>query len=145
MLDAHDPEGGFTLPEVLGALIVMAIAITAIVAAMGSSIIASDFQRKIVTSDAIVRSYAERLTAAPYIDEATTTTGGYSPAGVNLDLANWPGYSASLVTVECWNGAEPAVFVPCSNDLGLQRITLRAQSTTDNTRSQQLQILKRRP
>jgi prepilin-type N-terminal cleavage/methylation domain-containing protein len=139
-----DPEAGFTLTEVLAAMVVLGLAITAILAAMGSSIVASDIHRKLVTDDAVVRSYAERLAVAPYVQNASNATAAYTPAGVNLNLANWPGYSASLVKVECWTGASPVVFTDsCSSDLGLQRITLEAHSATNKGGQQQLQILKR--
>jgi prepilin-type N-terminal cleavage/methylation domain-containing protein len=153
----RDDEAGYTLTEVLAALIVLGVAITAIISAMGSSIIASDIHRKIVTDDAIVRSYAERLEAAPYVDCATPSNSEYSAAGVNLDLNNWPGYSATVVKVEYWNGdgafAGGGFTASCSPDRGLQRITLEARSSTtlgsDATKNRgghpPLQILKRRP
>jgi prepilin-type N-terminal cleavage/methylation domain-containing protein len=141
---AHDSEGGYTLTEVLAALIILCVAITGIVSAMGSSIIASDIHRKLVTDDAIVRTYADRLNTAPYIDCATAATPGYSPAGVNMDLANWPGYSASVVSVEYGQGPGLSFGPSCSSDTGLQRIRIEAHSST-NRGKQTVQIVKRRP
>ncbi|HEY7106055.1 MAG TPA: type II secretion system protein [Acidimicrobiia bacterium] len=147
-----DPEGGFTLSEALVALIILGVAITAIVTAMGASITASDIHQKIVTDDAILQSYSERLNAAPYVTCATASTAPYGPAGVNLDLANWPGYSASLVKVEYWNGSTPIGFSDtCTTDFGLQRITIEANSSEQLAPGhprgghRQLQILKRLP
>ena len=51
----------------LAALIILGVAVVAIISAMGTSIVASDMHRKIVTDDAVVRTYAERLNAAPYV------------------------------------------------------------------------------
>ena len=147
-----DPEGGYSLAEVLAALIVLGVAITAVVSAMGASFTMSDVHQKMVTDDAILQSYSERLNAATYVPCADASTVGYSPAGVNLELANWPGYSASVVSVEYWNGATPIGFSPpgsCPADLGLQRITLEAHSSTrlnggpPRGGNRQLQILKR--
>ncbi len=150
-----DPEAGYSLSEVLGALIILAIGITAIVTAMGSSITLADVHQKMVTDDAILRSYAERLNVAPYLDCAAASSVEYSAPGVNLNLANWPGYSTSVVSVEYWTGSEPVAFDgSCSGadpDLGLQRITLEAHSSTRLANGaprggiRQIQVLKRRP
>jgi type II secretory pathway pseudopilin PulG len=144
--DVADPEGGYTLTEVLGALLILTVAVMAILSAIGTSIIASDVQRKLVTEDAVVRAYAEALNAAPYVDCATPATGGYSTGTVLPNLATkWPGYQTSIVTVGYWNGDNPATFgAACTSDTGVQRLQLEAHSTPDRG-VQHLDIVKRRP
>jgi prepilin-type N-terminal cleavage/methylation domain-containing protein len=144
-----DPEAGFTLTEVLAALIILGVAITAILAAMGTSIIASDTHRKLVSDDAILRSYAEQLQSAPFVDCA-------SPAQYpqfSDPTGNWPNYQATVAAIDSWNTtASPANGVafggaacsPGSPGAGLQRIHLQASSTTGRGGQQDLTILKRR-
>lgn len=143
----RDLEGGYTLTEVLAALLILSIAVIAIISAIGTSIIASDVQRKLVTEDAVVRAYAEALNAAPYVDCATPSTNGYSAAtvlGPSL-AAKWPDSQASVVTVNYWNGDNPATFSgSCSSDSGVQRLQLEAHSSS-NRGVQHLDIVKRRP
>jgi type II secretory pathway pseudopilin PulG len=160
---ACDLEGGFTLAEVLGALLILSIAVMTIISAIGTSIIASDVQRKLVTEDAVVRAYAEALSAAPYVNCATSTTGGYSAATVLPNLASkWPGYDVGIVQLDTdpthywnsptadgvtyWNGDNPATFAAsCTADTGVQRLVLQAHLTAANRGVQRLEIVKRRP
>jgi prepilin-type N-terminal cleavage/methylation domain-containing protein len=150
--DVHNAEAGFTLTEVLAALIILGVAITAILAAMGTSIIASDVHRKVVTDDAILRNYSEQLARTDVWAECPPSPWtAYSAASVGLVVpAN---FDASIVSVDYWdgNGASQSVaFVgTCSAGsagAGLQRITLQARSAVDGRGgTQQIQILKRRP
>ena len=146
--DLRDREGGFTLPEVLVALIILGVAVTAIISSLGTSIVVSDVHRKLVSADAVVRTYAERLDKATYVECATPTGAGFyqpGPTGLNLPLpAN---FTASITSVEFWNGDNPATFTgtcPGNPDSGLQKITIEAHSN-DNRGRQTLTILKRRP
>ena len=52
-------NAGYTLTEVLIAVTILMVAVTVIVGAMASGIVGSRIHRDIVTSDAVVRSYAE--------------------------------------------------------------------------------------
>jgi type II secretory pathway pseudopilin PulG len=142
----RDPEGGYTLTEVLGALLILSVAVIAIISTIGTSIIASDVQRKLVTEDAVVRAYAEALNAALYVDCATPATNGYRAATVLPTLdTKWPGFQTSVVTVSYWNGDNPATFgASCSADSGVQRLSLEAHSST-NRGVQHLDVVKRRP
>jgi type II secretory pathway pseudopilin PulG len=142
----RDPEGGYTLTEVLGALLILSVAVIALISAIGTSIVASDVQRKLVTEDAVVRAYAEALNAAPYVSCASSTESGYSAATVLPSLATkWPGYQASVVSVGYWNGDNPATFgTTCSSDAGVQRLQLEAHSNT-NPGVQHLDVVKRNP
>jgi prepilin-type N-terminal cleavage/methylation domain-containing protein len=144
----RDAEGGFTLTEVLAALIILGVAITAILAAMGTSIIASDTHRKLVSDDAILRSYAEQLQSAAFVDCATPAQyPAFSDPG-----GHWTGYQASITVIDSWNtGTSPANGVTfggaCtagSAGAGLQQIKLQARSTSGRGGTQAMTILKRR-
>ena len=136
-------EGGYTLTEVLGALLILSIAVMTILGAIGTSIVASDVQRKLVTEDAVVRAYAEALNAAPYVNCASTATAGYSGATVLPNLAaKWPNYQVSIDAVGYWNGDNPATFGPtCAADTGVQRLSISAKG---NRAAQHLDVVKRR-
>jgi prepilin-type N-terminal cleavage/methylation domain-containing protein len=147
--DVHDPEAGFTLSEVLAALIILSIAIAAIVAAMGSSIIASDTHRKIVSDDAILRSYAEQIQAAAFV-ECAQPPSGYAPFA-DPGGAYGPKFQVSIVSIDYWDGnaasTTPAFTAACTAQTpgaGLQRITLESYSTSGRGGHQHLQIMKRR-
>jgi prepilin-type N-terminal cleavage/methylation domain-containing protein len=147
--DVQNAEGGFTLTEVLAALIILGVAITAILAAMGTSIITADTHRKLVSDDAILRSYAEQLQSAPFVECATPAQ---YPTFSDPPPQSWANYQATITAVDSWNtSASPANGVTfggtCTNGTagaGLQRIQLQAASTSGRGGLQTLTILKRR-
>ena len=147
--DVQNPEAGFTLTEVLAALIILGVAITAILAAMGTSIITVDTHRKLVSDDAILRSYAEQLQSAPFVECATPAQYPLlsDPAG------NWTSFQTTITAVDSWNTSTSpangvafggAACTPGTAGAGLQRIQLQAVSTSGRGGSQTLTILKRR-
>jgi prepilin-type N-terminal cleavage/methylation domain-containing protein len=147
--DAQNPEAGYTLAEVLVALIILGVAITAVIAAMGSSIIASDTHRKIVSDDAILRSYAEQIQSASFV-ECAAAPSGYAPFA-DPGAAYGPKFEVRIVSIDYWDGnaaaTTPAFTAACTSQTpgaGLQRITLDSYSTSGRGGHQQLQIMKRR-
>ena len=103
--------------------------------------------RKNVTADAVVRTFAERLTKANYFDCAPVTQTQYQPGPGGLAIPTPAKYTASIVGIEYWNGDNPATFsstCPANPDNGLQKIKIKALSN-DNRGGQSLEILKRRP
>ena len=142
MTSARTREGGYTLTEVLVAVVIVTIAVTAIVGAFSSIVLNSAVHRDQVTSDVVVRTYAEQLVQAPYQAYAGTQV-RYA------DMTGAPGgFKATNVNVLCWDGA-PAVqatFANCATtgDNGMQLLTLRA-SRSNGSRPQQVQIIKRQP
>jgi type II secretory pathway pseudopilin PulG len=144
--DLRSREAGFTLPEVLVALIFLGTVIAAVILTMGSSIMASDYHRKTVTADSVVRTYAERLQAVGYVSCATTATPAYQP-GSMFSGGQYAGFAAGThpVSVKYWNGDSPATFSPtCATDRGIQLITISAVSS-DNRGHQTLDVIKRQP
>ena len=141
-------EDGFNLTEVLIAMVILGVAVFGVITAMGASIVASDVHRKAVTSDSIVRSYAERLNGAVYQECATPAAAQYQPAGTGVTVP--AGFTASITNIKYWNGdgssSTPATFsATCATapDFGVQQITIQV-SSTDGRGKQQLTILKRR-
>jgi prepilin-type N-terminal cleavage/methylation domain-containing protein len=150
----RDREGGFTITEVLVALVILGVAVVSIVGAMGTSIVLSDRHRQSVTADALVRTYAERLNKVNYVACAPATQSQYQagPTGMNLPIPT--GFTVSLVSIQYWNGDGNATTPPtftstratcqANGDKGLQQITIQAKSN-NNRGSQQLTVLKRQP
>jgi Tfp pilus assembly protein PilV len=135
-------EDGVSIIEMLVAMVVLTTAIIALVGGIGTSIIATDAQRKNVTSDGVARTWAEKLQLAPYTNCAPSGQATYQPA--NLGVTVPPKYSAQIVSIEYWDGNATAGFTPsCGTDLGVQRITLSVRST-DNRGVARIAILKRR-
>jgi len=150
-LDARDirsREGGFTLTEVLVALVILGVAVFGVVGAMGASMLASDVHRKTVTADSIIRSYAERLNGAVYQECATPAVSQYQAAGTGVTVPS--GFTASVTNILYWNGdgssSTPATFsanCAAAPDFGVQQITIQV-TANDGRAKQQLTILKRR-
>jgi hypothetical protein len=106
------------------------------IGAIGSATFASHVHREVVTVDAVVRQYAEQLTAGTYQPGATAYPEMVDPPA---------GFRARTLNVDCWNGATatPMVFVDgCSPDSGVQLVTVEA-SRANGARAQQLQIVLR--
>jgi Tfp pilus assembly protein PilV len=140
----RDGEAGLTLIECVVAMFILATAVVALIAALGTSIVASDMHRKTVTADAVVRSWAEKLQAAPYVSCAARTESSYQPAALAVTVPTK--FTPNLKSVEYWDGNPTAGFGPTcpTTDNGVERITLIV-SSTDGRGAQSVQILKRKP
>jgi len=149
----HDDEG-FSLAELLVTIAIVGITFAAILGGLMTSIRVSDFQRTEATADAVARSAAEWVKDSirnPYVN--CGGAGAYTLAA----LPTPSGYSATITSVEYWDGAAPAatgtyslspgppnhIQASCSADKGLQRITIVATSS-DGQASESVQILKRK-
>jgi len=136
-------DRGETLIELLLAVTIMGIAVVAVVAGLGVSILVSDIHRKQATAGAYARDYAEAIETAVagggYVPCATVAS--YSaPAGFSVPA----GYAKSVVagSVAYWNGAgwQPG----CAADSGLQRLTVQVAST-DGRATEQVAVVLRKP
>lgn len=133
-------EGGYTLTEVLVAVVILAVCIVAVVGAMGSAIFSSRLHRDLVTGDAAVRAYSEQILQASYVNCAT-------PAQYPAPTPTPPGgLTVSITSITYWNGSGSGQnFGPtCSTDHGAQRITFKAQRA-NGAGKQTLAIVKRAP
>jgi Tfp pilus assembly protein PilV len=140
-------QRGETLLELLVSVTIMGIAFVAIIAGIGTTLMATHIDRQAATAETVIRSYAERIedtTDTAYVDCATTSS--YSnPIGFSLPAAGW---SASVTNVLAWQGDTPPTFAAgCpSPDEGLQQLTLTVQSPAGNHQATKtLVIVKRRP
>jgi prepilin-type N-terminal cleavage/methylation domain-containing protein len=146
--DAKDPEAGFTLVELICAVVIMGVAFVAVLSAMGTSIIVSDYHVRRARAETVAQSWAEQVVNTPYQPCATPSTGQYlvgGASGVSVDVP--AGYSTTIDSVKYWNPttALPAQFVTtCTTDPGLQQITLRV-TPTGGRGTQTLTFLKRNP
>jgi prepilin-type N-terminal cleavage/methylation domain-containing protein len=135
-------EAGYTLSEVLVAVVILGIGVVAVVGALSSSLFTARVHRDIVTSDAVVRQYAEQLTAAVYTPCATPAAGYPAMAGVPA------GYTVSIVDVDYADAADsaPVFSDSCAANPNneVQRITLEASHTgSEKVGVQRLQFVKR--
>jgi prepilin-type N-terminal cleavage/methylation domain-containing protein len=145
-------DNGFSLAEVLVTIVIVGITFTAILGGLMTSIRVSDLQRTEATADAVARSGAEWVKDSvrnPYVN--CGGIGAYSLAG----LPTPGGYSATITSVEYWDGAAPATTgtydlpshiqaaCPTGGDKGLQRITIVATSS-DGQAAETVQITKRK-
>jgi len=135
-------EAGYTLSEVLIAVVIRGVAVVAIVGSLGSSLFVSRAHRDIVTSDALVRRYAEQITNTAFVNCATTypnMTG--VPAGYTVSITSIR-HADGSVSPNSW-GTNDAAHCPPTNEV--QLITVQAQRTSGGTGVQHLQIVKRAP
>lgn len=140
-------EAGVSLIEAILAVFILGSAIVALIGGLGTSLIASDAQRKNVTADAVVRSWAEKLQAAPWVSCATKATSAYSAA--TLGVTAPPKYAApTIASIDYWQGNSPATYGASCVSGGptdtAQRITL-VELSSDGRGGQRLQIVKRKP
>ena len=137
-------EAGTTLVEVLMTVAILGIAVVAIVAAMGTSIIGTDHHRKQAQAQTVLLSATDAVksqTANPY--QPCATTGSYS-AGSNVTLpAGWTASAVTVRSVKYWNGSAFAVSCP-SPDSKLQLIDVQV-ATPDGRATESVAVVKRNP
>jgi prepilin-type N-terminal cleavage/methylation domain-containing protein len=138
-------DAGYTLSEVLIAVVILSVALSALVTALGSAIFVSRVHRNIATSDSVVRVYAEQILAT-----------AYKPCAISYPaVTNQPaGFTATIVSIEygdALTGANPTQtfamsLATCqtSGDNGVERITIQAHPI-GGPGQQSLQIVKRNP
>jgi prepilin-type N-terminal cleavage/methylation domain-containing protein len=144
-------EAGFSLPEVLITIVIVAITFTAILGGMITSISVSALHRKQATADTVGRDAAEWIKDSlnnPYAPCAGPNK--YTFTGLSVPS----GFSVSVQSVQYWNGVAPvgtptyAPYAPAfvsvcpATDQGIQRITIVA-SSSDGQDTERVQILKR--
>jgi prepilin-type N-terminal cleavage/methylation domain-containing protein len=151
-----DSEAGFSLPEVMITIVIVAVTFTAILGGLMTTITVSGLHRKQATADAVARDAAEWVKDSvknPYTNCAAQNS--YTIDLTSTGISAPSGFTASVTSVEYWNGATPILGSPYSlsfpwnqsqcqsaGDKGLQRITIVATSS-DGQATEKVQILKR--
>jgi type II secretory pathway pseudopilin PulG len=134
MPDRLTDDSGASLLEVLVAVVLLAIAVTAVVGGLLTSITVSDVHRKQTTAGAVAQDYAERIAGATYVECAGPGTYALAPATVPVPA----GYSTSL-TVEYWSGA--AWSGSCTST-GVQRVTVSVSSDDDRATERAVVVVR---
>jgi prepilin-type N-terminal cleavage/methylation domain-containing protein len=107
---APNDEAGFSLIELLIAVVILGIGATAVVAAMGTAIIGSNTHRSLASAEAVTRDFSEalksELATTPYTNCPTLSEfSGVSvtpPAGFTIQSVD-----ADATKVEWWNPDNP--------------------------------------
>lgn len=153
-----DPERGDTLVEILIAIAILGISVTALLGALVTTITSASEHRSLASNDTVLRSYAEQLkdviqlrTTGPIFTPCATVTSSNGYAGTTITPSNLPTrYTVKIQSIQWWN-KETNTFdsppTPCAaNDnihIGFQLITL--QSTAPNGVASTLTIGVRQP
>jgi Tfp pilus assembly protein PilE len=135
---AHD--SGETLIELLMAIAIIGIALTAVMGAMSTGILMSDVHRKQAVAGTLVAGYAESVKQA-------VKSSGYqvSCAPTYASTFAMPtGYTKSIIAVSFWTGTAFQATCSTAGDTGVQRLTLRVAST-DNRASERVVVVVRKP
>jgi Tfp pilus assembly protein PilV len=135
--DRLTDESGASLLEVLVAVVILAIAATALVGGLLTSITVSDVHRKQTTAGAVAQDYAEKITGILYVECATPAAYALAPAAVPVPA----GYTAAVDSVEYWNGS--AFGGTCTSG-GVQRVTVRVGSD-DGRATEKAVVVVRQP
>lgn len=136
-------DRGESLIEILVAVLLLGLTVTAIMGGLLASVKLSDVHRKQATSGADARSYAEvvdqYVAGNHYVECAVTST--YAPATVGF--APPSGYTAGVVSVEYWNATSRTFTTNCSSS-GLERVTVQVQSP-DGRATEKAVVIVRKP
>src|SRR3954465_13102523 len=98
-------EDGFSLAELLVTIVLVGVTFVAILTGLMTTIRASASHRTQATTDAVVRSAAEWVKDISQNPYRTTSNG---PTRYSLNGLPMPtGFSATITTVEYWDGAQP--------------------------------------
>jgi type II secretory pathway pseudopilin PulG len=127
-------DRGETLLELIISIAIIGLGVTSILGAVMAATGSSTLDQRQVQAQSRLKSWAEKLNTAGYVDCATTSSyptyltfaGQTSPAPA---LPN--GFTAGYVTVQSWNGTGFVATTPsCTagvggTDQGVQRVQLR--------------------
>jgi type II secretory pathway pseudopilin PulG len=136
-------ESGDTLVEVLIAVVIIAIAASALLGALVTSISGSVSQRSLAVDDTVLKSFAEATKAQ--VELQSILPYAPCPASYSVSIPAPPsGYSTPAITqIQYWNGTAFQSGCP-GKDLGIELITA-SEMQTSNRVSQQLQFVIRNP
>ncbi len=144
-------DDGESLIELIVAVAILGVAVVAIVAGLGTSVLMSDVHRKQATAGVAVRDYAEAVenvvVGGGYVACASADGHDYAaPSGFAVPS----GYSRSMVAgpggqpLAYWNGSGWQNTCPATGDTGLQQLTVQVASN-DGRASERLVLVLRKP
>ncbi len=137
--EALRDDRGTTLVELLVTVVILGLALVALLGGLGTAVIVSDQHRQQAVAGAAVRSYAEAVGAAAYVNCATSAqlanpTGYASPAG----------YTSTVTRVQYWNPNTRQFVNTCASpDPGAQKVSLRVTSNRGQA-TETLEIIVRK-
>lgn len=138
---ANYRERGETLLELLVAITILGIAVSAIIGGVVDSILVTDIHRKQTTAGLFARDYAEAIEnnvdGSGYV--ACAAAGAYSPATVGFTVP--AGFTATVGAALSWNGS---TWVNCTSDTGAQKVTVQVAST-DTRAVESIDVVLRKP
>ena len=132
---ASTRDAGFTLVDTIVGVAILGIGVTTVVGGMATSITVSARGRAAAEAQIAVRSYAEQVAAATYVDCTTSYSTSFTAPG---------GYTATQV-VAYWDSATSTFAATCGTDSGLQRVTLTVASSDGRASEVQPVAKRRRP
>jgi prepilin-type N-terminal cleavage/methylation domain-containing protein len=134
-LRSRDEQAGFTLVEILVTVTIMGLAFVVILGAIGVFFSSTRVHRSSADLDAAMRTYVEKLNAAPY---ATACPAGYG------GVAAPSGFTVA-VQVDYWDGIpSPTGWGPdCAAATGAQRLTVTLKQSSTG-QSDSLVVVKRK-
>jgi type II secretory pathway pseudopilin PulG len=139
---AHGSEAGDTLIEVLMAIVIIALAASALLGALLTSVTGSVEHRSLSVDDTVLKGFAEA--AKEQIELQSTPL--YAPCASNYLITppTFPtGYSATITAIQYWNISAFQASCP-STDRGAQLITAKAVNSANGV-SQTLSFVVRNP
>jgi Tfp pilus assembly protein PilV len=138
-------EGGFSLIEVLMAVILVGTAFVAILGGLRMLLLGSSINRQHAQAETIAISAAEELKAADHTACAAANDGGYLAAVRSPNIvipAGWNAQAAIRITqVQYWNGTSWGSTCYDANGLHLQRVTVEVGSP-DGHATESIDVLK---
>jgi Tfp pilus assembly protein PilV len=117
MTTSDNNDAGETLVEMLVAIVILGTSVIAILGGILVVVESSSVHRKQAQSQNGLRTWAEQVSAAPYVDCATA--GGFSPPSPALPS----GLTPTVTAVQYWTGSSFASS--CGSDTGIQKVTLQ--------------------
>ena len=137
-------EDGDTLVEVLIAMVIIALTVSALLGAMITAISTSGEHRSLSVEDTILRSYAEtakyqiqfQSSPAPLFKECA------QPSDYPVSMTTPSGYSVSISGIQYWNGSTFDSSCGSSDMTGVQLLTV---TSTGPGASQTLNLVVRNP
>lgn len=143
MSGGQSDERGETLIEILVAVLVLGLTVTAIMGGLLTSVTFSDMHRKQATGGADARAYGEvvsRFVAGNNYVECGGPS-AYGPATVGF--AAPAGFTAVVASVEYWNATSRTFSGTCTSS-GLERVTVQVASA-DGRATERAVVVVRKP